>query len=78
MYQEILSIAKSKLAGSYDNVIEELNVIISMGSTGGEIIAMVGKYLKDLEQKNLQVYEIMKKDILDYLNECRKQGLYIV
>lgn len=78
MYQRILSEAKTKLTGKYDYVIEELKEIISIGSTGGEIISMVGKYLKDLKQNNPLVYEIMEKDIVDYLSECRRQGIYIL
>lgn len=78
MYQYILQILESKLSGRFDNVIDDIKSLISIGCTGGEITSMVGKYLKDLETTNHQVYEILKDDILFYLNECRKQGLYII
>ncbi|MFN4246284.1 MAG: hypothetical protein ACK4EY_01095 [Flavipsychrobacter sp.] len=78
MYRYILPIAESKLSGRFDNVIDDIRSLISTGCTGGEITSMVGKYLKDLETTNQQVYEILIDDILFYLNECRKQGLYII
>ena len=78
MYQYILPILESKLRGRFDDIIAEVKSIASAGCKGGEITSMVGKYLKDLETTNHQVYEILKDDILFYLNECRKQGLYII
>ncbi len=78
MYQYILPILESKLRGRFDDTIAEVKSIASAGCTGTEIAMMVGKYLKDLEITNAKAYEILKDDILFYLNECRKQGLYII
>ncbi len=78
MYQYILPILESKLYGRFDDVIAEVKSIASAGCTGIEIAMMVGKYLKDLEITNPKAYEVLKDDIIFYLSECRRQGLYII
>lgn len=76
-YQGILKIVEKKMKLDFDYIIRDIKDCISMGSTGGEISSIVGKYLKDLEINNYQAYSILKEDIEKYLLECKKQGLYI-
>jgi len=77
-YQSILKIAEIKLNGEFDYIIRDIKKSISAGSTGGEIISMVGKYLKDLKINNPQAYTLLEKDIQLYLRECKRQGLDIL
>lgn len=76
-YQNVLKIVEYKLGEDYNNIINDLNEFISIGSTGGEISSMVGKYLKDLRITNNSAYSILKEDIDRYLLECKRHGLYI-
>jgi len=77
-YLGILKIAEKKLGLEFNYIINDIEVCIASGSTGGEISGLVGKYLKDLELKNKQAYNILKKDIEQYILECKKQGLFII
>jgi hypothetical protein len=77
-YEKILKISKEKLKDKYPEIIEEIKNCIISGSTGGEIIFRVGKYIKDLECMNNGAYSIIRKDIEDYLNECKKNGIIII
>jgi hypothetical protein len=77
-YEKILKISIKKLQNEYPEIIDGIKNCIAMGSTGGEIMFMVGKYLKDLKCVNNQAYSVIKEDIENYLNECKKNGLIIV
>jgi hypothetical protein len=61
-YREILEISKNKLASTYPNVIEDIEYLIGIGSTGGEIITAVGNYLIKLETRNNEAYKIIEKE----------------
>lgn len=76
-YQKILDIFKNKIGDEFPSVINDIEVCIMAGSTGGEITSMVGKYLKDLEKTNLIVFNLISNEINDYIIECKKQGLII-
>jgi hypothetical protein len=77
-YLGIVKIAEKKLPINQSNVIDDLKNLISQGSTGGEISSMVGKYLKDLEFNNREVFLILKDEISQYLLLCKKHGLNIL
>lgn len=77
-YNKILEIAKFKLNKKDESIIKDIEDLISIGSTGGEIVGMVGKYLKDLEVSNYQAYLLLKQDIAGYITECKRNGLIIL
>jgi hypothetical protein len=77
-YQEIKEIIKNKLSIDYEEVVLEIEECISRGSTGGEITAMVGYYLKNLSKKNSSAYELIKYEIDLYLKNCEDMGLIII
>jgi hypothetical protein len=76
-YLKILEIATQKVGIEFPFIINEIKARISAGSTGGEIIGMVGKYLKDMEKENPIAYSYLSGDIKPYINECRKIGIII-
>lgn len=77
-YQHILALAEDKFKNEFSYIIEDIKISIASGSTGGEISARVGKYLKDLEINNKPAYNIIARDIEFYLLSCRKHGLSII
>lgn len=77
-YQNFLMVAEIKLKNNFDCILGEIKDCISHGSTGGEISSMLGKYLKDLEVKELSAYLLLQNDIKKYLEDCRKMGLEIL
>lgn len=77
-YQKILKKAVDKLQDKFPQVVEDIEDCISSGSTGGEIISSVGKYVKDLEFKNNEAYNILKNEIQEYLQLCKKNGRIII
>ena len=76
-YQELLIVLKQKLLNEHPDIIKKVEVYVKAGSTGGEITMMVGKYLKDLKFTNYNAYKLVKKEILDFLSACEKQGLFL-
>lgn len=76
-YQRILNIAKEKIEIEFPEIINDIKNCISAGSTGGEIAFIVGKYLKDMEKTNPTAYTLMRKEIEEYIIECKKEGLII-
>ena len=76
-YQSVLNILEKKI-GRESIAFLDLKEIISSGSTGGEISSMVGKYLKDLEKSNNELFKFLEKFISNYLKECRNQGLFVI
>jgi hypothetical protein len=45
--------------------------------TGSEILLMVGKYLVDLKKANKGLFDLIKKEIEEYLKYCAAHGLTI-
>lgn len=76
-YQNILITATNKIGTEFPDVINDIEYRISAGSTGGEIIGMVGKYLKDLEMTNPAAYSILIKEIEEYISDCKRIGRII-
>ena len=76
-YQKTLDTIKNKIGDEFPSIINDIEICIMAGSTGGEITSMVGKYLKDLEKTNLRAYNLMKNEIEDYIIGCKKEGLII-
>ncbi|WP_310560429.1 hypothetical protein [Flavobacterium sp.] len=76
-YQKTLDTIKNKIGDKFPTVINDIEICIMAGSTGGEITSMVGKYLKDLEKTNLRAYSLIRNEIEDYIVECKKEGLII-
>lgn len=77
-YIEIQKIIEIKLNKKDNYVINDIKNIISIGSTGGEIDSMLGKYFKDLKTKDTSIYNIIENDILKFLSVCKKNGLEII
>lgn len=73
-YRIVLTIVEEKLGNSFPYIADDIKDLIASGSTGGEIMSMIGKYLKDLQEKNETAYDLIKEDILKYLEHCRKNG----
>ena len=76
-YQKTLDTIKNKIGDEFPSIINDIEICIMAGSTGGEITSMVGKYLKDLEKTNLRAYNLMRNEIEDYIIGCKKEGLII-
>lgn len=77
-YQKVLKAAESKLLPEFENVVQDIDDCISGGSTGGEIIGRVGKYIKDLKNTNPKAYLILKEEIDEYLTLCKKHDIIIL
>jgi hypothetical protein len=69
-------IEKLKMSNRLD-VIEELENSAVGAATGGEGLALTGKYLLNLKCNNPLVYELIKDPILEYLNYCKENGFII-
>jgi len=54
----------------------EKNKIIGQGSDGKEIAIEMGKFLLDIKEKNPIAFNEVKDLIYDYLEECKKYGIY--
>ena len=57
-------------------VVDGIELRMRSGSTGSEIIAMVGKYLSDLIR--IPKYAFIKKEVELYLDYCKSIGLEIL
>jgi hypothetical protein len=58
-------------------IIQEIDLRIRAGSTGGEINSAVGKYLWDLQISNPHAFEFLKEEINAYIELNRKNGIII-
>lgn len=76
-YQKILKVAENNLQNEFPEIFENIKNCIISGSTGGEIISRVGKYLKDLQFINVDAYNLIKEDIVNYLLVCKQNGIII-
>jgi hypothetical protein len=77
-YQKALNAAENKLPAEFASVVQDIKNCIRSGSTGGEIIGRVGKYLKDLKFTNEKAFLILKEDIDNYIMECEKHDIIIL
>ncbi|KGO92191.1 hypothetical protein [Flavobacterium subsaxonicum] len=77
-YQKILNVSESKLQLRFSDVVENIKDCIISGSTGGEIISKVGKYLKDLKFTDIEAYLVIENDIITYLKTCKENGIIII
>jgi len=77
-YEKVLKAAENKLPEEFASVVQDIKNGIRGGSTGGEIIGRVGKYLKDLKFTNEKAYMILKEDIDHYLSECERHDIIIL
>ena len=74
----IEEIKKKWTSSNNQNLIVELDNVISSGSTGMEITFMVGSFLVKLKGDNPSAYKIIISDIQDYLKLCKENGIKIV
>lgn len=75
-YSEIVQIFEKE--PSAQNAADDLKKIIRSGATGGEISSMVGFYLKNtLRLSNAIIYQLFQKEIDEYLNQCKNNGVFI-
>ena len=52
----------------YEFLIKDLHNCSLGAATGGEGIGIIGKYLKDLEENNINAYNLVKDLIEEYLD----------
>jgi hypothetical protein len=76
-YQKKLLTIKNKIGKEFPSTVNDIEICIMAGSTGGEITSMIGKYLKDLENTNIIAYNLIRNEIEQYIIECKKEGLII-
>ena len=50
-YQKTLDTIKNKIGDEFPSIINDIEICIMAGSTGGEITSMVGKYLGTFRSK---------------------------
>jgi hypothetical protein len=65
-YQHIIEIAKQKLSKDYQHILDEIDELVTIGSTGGEITSMLGRFLIELEAKDINAYNLIKVEIEKY------------
>ncbi len=58
----------------HEHLIKELELCSRGAATGGEGVAMTGKFLKDLKIKNINAYNDVKDLIKEYLILCSEWG----
>ena len=76
-YQKIIKVSNDKLKTKFPEIVQDIKNCVLAGSTGSEIIFILGKYIKNLESINIEAYHLIKLEIVDYLNECKKNGIKI-
>jgi hypothetical protein len=77
-YQKLINEIESKLT-DYPEVLDEIKSRVARGCTGGEITSIVGHYLKHLHITNKDASIIIKKEeIVSYLKESERIGLFII
>jgi hypothetical protein len=59
------------------DVIAELENSDAGAATGSEALMATGFYLSSLKHSNPFVYELIKEQIMEYLNYCKQNGLII-
>lgn len=69
-------IEKLRASNNLD-VITELENSAAGAATGGEGLALTGKYLFDLKHNNPSVFKLIKEQITEYLDYCKQNGLII-
>ena len=69
---------KEKLHQSnYDAIVNDLDTLTRAGSTGGEILFSIGKYLSDLKMNKPLAYSFITEEVQEYLKYCEQSGLII-
>ena len=62
---------------NYPEIEKEIDKRIRAGSTGSEILLMVGKYLADLKKTKKDLFDLIKIEVEAYLKYCTAHGLTI-
>jgi hypothetical protein len=74
VYDEI----KNKLSiNGFSNRALELDNSAVSASTGSEAVCLQGKYLIDLEMTDSVAFNLVKEEIADFIQLCKKVGLFI-
>ena len=71
----MFDIVEKKIGKEFPSVVNDIDLCILSGSTGGEITFNIGKYLINLETNNKEAYNILFNDITEYIDGCKKEGL---
>jgi hypothetical protein len=79
MFNEIITAIKKKCAESnHLDVIDEIDLHINSGSTGGEIVLNVGVYLLSLKKNRIDLYKLVKDEIIAYVKACEENGIVML
>jgi hypothetical protein len=74
VYNEIVE--KLKASNNY-SVVGDLEHMISSAATGGEALSSSAFYLKHLIEKDPGAYQLIREQVNQYLDYCKKNGLII-
>ena len=70
---EIIERIKEKWRGTDNSqLVNHIDILIASGSTGGEIIGLLGRFLNDLKECNHPAYIVARDLVNDYLTIWEK------
>ena len=75
-YKTIDKIKQTLTDNNFSAIAEEISACALQGSTGSEILMIVGHYLLQLKEASPKAYLLIQKDIEEFVSECNKIGLF--
>ncbi|HXP48868.1 MAG TPA: hypothetical protein VN922_02880 [Bacteroidia bacterium] len=75
-YKTIDHIKQALIDNHHETIADEITSRVQQGSTGSEILMIVGFYLKELKESAPQAYALIKEDAEEFISECNKIGLF--
>jgi hypothetical protein len=75
-YKIIDRIKQTLIDNKLETIAGEISSCVQQGSTGSEILMIVGSYLQKLKETAPKVYILIQKDAEEFISECNKIGLF--
>jgi len=75
-YKTIDKIKQALNKNGYNAIAKEISACVQQGSTGSEILMIVGHYLQQLKEITPKAYALIQKDAEEFVSECNKIGLF--
>ena len=75
-YKIIDRVKQTLIDNNYSAIAEAISSCLTKGSTGSEILMMVGSYLQKLRTISPKAYALIQKDAEEFISECNKIGLF--
>ncbi len=76
LYKTIDKIKQTLTDNNFGTIAKKISSCVEQGSTGSEILMIVGHYLLQLKEVSPKAYSFIQKDVEEFISECNKIGLF--